>query len=312
MGETCPAQRRAERCRCIIIGGGPAGLTCATYFARFNCHTTVIYRDDQRARLIERTWNVPGYPEGIRGDELIARCREQALSYGVEMLHGEATQVTGEAGRFRAHLADGREVYGGQVVFATGVEDVPPNIPRVEKYVGRGLRHCPICDGYEANDSRLAIIGVGDKVARHALFLTAFTERITVLLNGEGRLAEIDASLRRDLSRHGIPVHESRVADVLDEGAEIRGFVLEDGTRVDVDRAYSATDVRPRSEVAHRLGVRLDQQGFIRVDQHGCTNIAGVYAVGDVVNRDYAQIVIAMGQAATAAIHIHARHISEG
>ncbi|MBI3948070.1 MAG: NAD(P)/FAD-dependent oxidoreductase [Armatimonadetes bacterium] len=311
MREHDPGGGQRPRCRCVVIGGGPAGLTCALYLARFNCETAVVTRDDQRARLISRTYNVPGYPDGISGADLIERCREHARRYGVRLVDGDVDSVEGEVNDFRVRLSDGGEIPACHVVLATGVVDVPPDFPNAQRYVGRGLRHCPVCDGYEANGRRLAIFGGGSKVARHALYLTTFTEKITILLNGEGQEAEIDPSLREDLARHGIPVLSSRVVAVLDDGPEIRGFRLEDGTLIEVDRAYSALDVRPRSDVARKMEVRLDRQGYICVDAHGRTNVEGVYAVGDVVNRGYAQIIIGMAQAATAAIHINARHLSE-
>ena len=299
-------------CRVVVIGGGPAGLTCALYLARFNAGVEVVFRNDQRARLIPRTWNFPGHPEGVPGDDLIARCRAHAEQYGARMIHGEAAAVTGKRGDFRVRLAGGRELGCGFVVFATGVDDIPPDIPRVWKYLGRGLRHCPVCDGYEANDQRLALFGTGDKVARHALYLTTFTGRITILLNGQGRREEIAPALLSRLDQHSIPVLESRVVEVRDEGSEIRGFLLADGTDLDVDRAYSALDVRPRSEVAAALGVALDAEGYIVVSDKGLTNVDGVYAIGDVASADYAQIVIGMGQAAIAAICIQELYLSEG
>lgn len=270
----------------------------------------MIYREDQRARRIPRTWNLLGHPEGVRGDDLIARCKEHALKYGAELVNGEVASAEGVIGDFRVRLTDGRDFLGCHILFATGVEDIPPAIPRVEKYIGRGLRHCPVCDGYEATGQRLALFGSGDEVARHALYLTGFTDRITILLNGEGRWDEIDMALRQQLASKGITALEGRVVEVLDEGAEIRGFRLEEGTRVEVDRAYSALGLRPRSELARRIGVELDERGFIKVGRRGQTNVAGIYAAGDVVNAGYAQIAIAMGQAAVAAIHIHARNMA--
>jgi thioredoxin reductase (NADPH) len=312
MTESGMVREHPGRCRCIIIGGGPAGLAAALYFARFNCEALVISLEDQRARWIERTWNVPGYSEGIRGDELIARCREHALKYGATLVHGEVDAVSGQNNDFRVRLVDGRVFHGRHVIFATGVRDTPPNFPNAYKYLGRGLRHCPVCDGYEANGKRLAVFGTGDRVARRALFLATFTDRVTILFNGEGSLHEIDPALRETLESYGIPCLEPPVVEVMDEGTEIRGFLLEDGTRIEVDRAYSAREIHPRSEVAAKMGVALNERGFIQVDAHCATNIEGVYAVGDVAGTGYAQIIIGMGQAAIAAIHIHGRFDAPG
>ena len=294
-----------EEHHCIIVGGGPAGLTCGLYFARFNCNPSVIFREDQRARLIPRTYNFPTYLEGIAGEDLIEKCKEQARKHGAELINGEVVSVEGEKGDFHVRLSGGRELWGCHVIFATGWEDTPPDIPNGHKYHGRGIRHCPICDGYESTGLRLAIFGTGDTVARHALFLKTFTDRITILFNGEGRWGDLPPELREELEENGIHGLEGRVVEVYDEGAEVRGFRTEDGTVIEVDRAYNTLGGRPRSEVARRMGVELDERGFIRVDEKGRTSIEGVYAVGDVVNADYSQIVIGMGQAAVAAIHIH-------
>ncbi|MCA1595735.1 MAG: NAD(P)/FAD-dependent oxidoreductase, partial [Chloroflexi bacterium] len=172
------------------------------------------------------------------------------------------------------------------------------------------LRHCPICDGFEADGERSAILGTGNKVAEHALFLRTFTDDITILFNGECAEVDIDHVLRGKLKARGIRCLGSRVVEVIDEGREIRGFVLEDGATIPVDRAYSAIEVRPRTEIAVQMGLALNKRGFIEVDQYGCTSVKGVYAVGDVTDRGDAQIVIAMAQAATAAIHIHAESLS--
>lgn len=297
---------------CLIIGGGPAGWTCALYFARFNRKALVLSSEDQRARLIPRTHNVPGWIEGISGDELIARCREHATRYGAEFAEGEAVAVEGEIGAFRIRMADGREFTGRHVVFATGVEDLCPEVPGLEACEGRGLRYCPICDGYESNGQRLALFGAGDELARHALFMTTFTDRITLMLNGEGRWEEISPALRDQLERKGIRAVEDRVVEVFEEGGEICGFLMEEGERIEVDRAYGGHGLRPRSELARRMNVETNAEGYIKVDSNGATSVRGVYAIGDVVNQDYAQIVIGMGQAAIAAIDIHGEFMAEG
>lgn len=296
----------------LIIGGGPAGFSCAMYFGRFNRSAAVVTAGDSRALLIPRTWNVPGHFEGIPGPQLLARLCTHAQDYGATVVSGRVEEVSGRRGAFVARLEDGRALRARFLVLATGVHDVRPDIPDLERYDGRGLRYCPICDGFEVNGKRLAIFGRGDFVARHALFLTTFTKDITILMNGLGSPDDISPEYRAQLERHGIAAHAARVEEVMGDGPEIRGFRLVDGTTVEVDRAYGAMDIRPRSDLAREMGVVTDEQGFIKVDDRGRTSVDGVYAIGDVVNQDYAQIVIAMGQAAVAAIHIQNAHLSEG
>jgi thioredoxin reductase (NADPH) len=227
-------------------------------------------------------------------------------------LEGEVERVEGRHGAFCVRLPDGREFEGRHVVFATGVEDLSPKIPAIEECEGRGLRYCPICDGYESNGKRLALFGKGDSLATHALFMTTFTDKITLMFNGEGRWEEISPQLRERLERKGIGAVECCVKEVLLDDGEIRGFRMEDGTTLEVDRAYGGNGLRPRSELARGMGVETNADGYIKVDANGATNVKGVYAIGDVVNQDYAQIVIAMGQAAIAAIDIHGEFMAEG
>ena len=298
---------------CIIVGGGPGGLTSALYLARFNRRVLVVTHEDQRARNIPRTWNVPGYPDGVIGTELLYRCREHATKYGAEVLTGDVACVDGHRGAFHARLADGRDFRAHNVVLATGIADVLPDIPDAERYYGCGLRVCPVCDGYETTGHRIAVFGTGNYVARHALFLTTWTDRITIMANGLGVWEDISEDLRAELEAHHIAFEPGRVVEVVGDGPEIAGLRTEDSQLVEVDRAYAALErCTPRSELARDLGAATDAAGYIKVDANQATTVPGLYAVGDVVNQDYAQIVIAMGQAAVAAIHMHNLYFTPG
>jgi len=298
---------------CVVVGTGPGGLACAIYLARFNLRVLVVGREDQRARNIPRTWNVPGHPDGILGPELLFRCREQANRYGATIVDGWVECLDGHKGAFHARLEDGRDFRAHNVVLATGVRDVLPDIPDVERYYGQGLRVCSVCDGYETRDMRLAVFGTGAYVARHALFLATWTDRITVMMNGQGKWEDIGEGLRREMEAAGIRHEEGRVVEVVAEGAEIRALCTEDGETVEVDRAYAAIGkCTARSRLARDLGAAVDADGYIKVDANQCTTVPGMYAVGDVVNQDYSQIAIAMGQAAVAAIHMHNADFTAG
>ena len=156
----------------LIVGAGPAGLTAATYLARFLRRVLVADAGSPRACWIPLSHNMPGFPAGITGDAILSRMREQAEEYGAVIEPGAVERLTPvEGGGFIAQL-NGRQVRVRAVLLATGVIDHHPDLPGVENAIARALvRICPICDGYEARDKAVAVIGDGDMGVREAAFL---------------------------------------------------------------------------------------------------------------------------------------------
>ena len=147
---------------CLIVGGGPAGLTAAIYLARFRRRAVLVDAGSSRAAWIPISHNHPGFPDGIAGEELLARMRAQAGRYGASILAGEIGRLERRADGFTATMADGSRLRARHVLLATGGEDQPPpmDLPTLGEAVGRGLlRYCPICDAYEARDRRIALVG---------------------------------------------------------------------------------------------------------------------------------------------------------
>ena len=152
---------------CLIVGGGPAGLTAALYLARFERHSLVVDAGEPRASWIPTSHNVPVFAEGISGRDLLARQREHVRRYGVPVLPGTVTEIGKGPDGFVTRIdADGgtREVKARRVLLATGAIDVEPDLPDLPNAVRRGLvRYCPICDGFESRGKRIAVIGFGDR-----------------------------------------------------------------------------------------------------------------------------------------------------
>jgi thioredoxin reductase (NADPH) len=146
---------------CVVIGAGPAGLTAAIYLARFRRRLVVIDAAESRAEWIPRSHNHAGFPDGVSGAELLRRMRRQAERYGARIQRGAIDTLVREEDGFMAR-GSGLEISAGTILIATGVVDTPPAIPDARNAVRRGLlRFCPICDGYEVIDKRLAVIGHG-------------------------------------------------------------------------------------------------------------------------------------------------------
>jgi thioredoxin reductase (NADPH) len=287
---------------CLVIGGGPAGLTAAIYLARFRRRFRVVDNGNSRASWIPVTRNHAGFPDGINGKELLGRMRAQAERYGAEIVRGEVTRLERRDPGFLATI-DGAPVAALTVLFATGVADIDPGLPNHHQAVQRGLvRYCPICDGYEVMDKNVAVLGDGARVFHEALFIRTYTSHLTVL--SLGRKLDLAEDERQQLDAAGIRVIEEPVTDVVVEREKITHLILRDGRRLGFDAIYAALGTKPRVTLAEGIGATLDPAGCLVVDRHQQTSVAGAYAAGDVVST-LDQISVAMGQAAIASTAIH-------
>jgi thioredoxin reductase (NADPH) len=286
---------------CLIVGGGPAGLTASIYLARYLRHTCVIDEGNSRASLIPESHNYPGF-KGIAGPELLRRLREQAAQYGAQLVRGRAQNLGREAdGAFVANV-DGRAVKARRVLLATGIVDETPAVEGLEEVVYRGsIRFCPICDGYEVLDKRIGVLGSVKSACNKALFLRTYSADVTLLATDDPQSALPE--VRAKLDDAGVLLAPKRVVAIERKGEGIAA-VLQDGERHQLDTLYPALGCDVRSELATSLGARCNDIGNLFVDEQQQTSVQGLYAAGDVVT-DLHQISVAAGHAAIAATAIH-------
>ena len=288
---------------CLIVGGGPAGLTAAIYLARFRRSVRVIDAGGSRAALIPTSHNYPGFPDGISGRELLVRLREQAGRYGAALTTGNVHDLARADGGYFLAKTESEAIESKTVVLATGAMDVEPALPNIKDAIRSGLiRHCPICDGYEVIGREVAVIGRGIKGVNEARFLRHYTHRLTLFTLGAGH--DIAESERGRLEQCGISVVEESLAEVCTQDGAIIGLQTRSGTTYRFDTLYSALGCRVRSDLAVAIGAACDKVGQIVVDEKLHTTVAGVYAIGDVAN-DLNQIAVGTGHAAIAATQIH-------
>lgn len=286
---------------CLIIGAGPAGLTAAIYLARFHLRIAVVDAGHSRAALIPRTHNHAGYPGGIAGKALLGLMREQAAEFGVSVVPVLIERLSRTDGLFSA-TGGNRDLQARTILLATGVvNNQPPMAPEVhDEALQRGLlRYCPICDGYEASDLRIGVIGTGEHGHNETLFLRGFSRDVT-LIAPEGEHG-IEESHRIALEGAGVklvngPCHPLRIT-----GETI--VVPTPEGELAFDTIYPALGSLIRSDLALGLGAKANAQGCIEIDAHQRTSVAGLYAAGD-VTRGLDQISHAMGQAGVAATTI--------
>lgn len=286
---------------CLIIGGGPAGLTAAIYLARFHLDVLLLDAGDSRAGLIPLTRNHAGFPEGISGPDLLARMREQAMHYRTDLRSGRVESLdTGPTG-FVARAGD-VTVAARSVLLATGVVNRrPPMISDADHAAALAagqLRYCPICDGYEVTDRRLAVLGTGERGCKEALFLRGYTSDITLVAPEEGH--DLSVAQSALLDEAGIAI--AGVCRDISLGADAI-FLDVDGQSLGFDSLYPALGSDISSELAQAVGAETSDEGCLMVDAHQRTNVPGLYAAGDVV-LGLDQISHAMGEGGVAATTI--------
>lgn len=294
---------------CLVIGGGPAGLTAALYLARFERRFLVVDSGQARTSWIPTSHNIPFFSAGISGPEILTRQREHAFRFGAKIVDGTVTKLERHNGRFIATVEGGvaqHQIRAHRVLLATGADDIEPNLPDLPDAIRRGLvRYCPICDGYEAKDKRIAVIGYGDRGLGEAVFVArTYSRDVTLLTLGQGMA--LDARQREQVERHGITVvHEPVLGLDIGDG-RITVLRTADGAEHRFEVLYSALGLTIRSELALAMGARHDGTGALIVDEHNRTTVPGLYAAGGVV-RGLDQVVVAMGHGAIAATDIHNR-----
>ncbi|MFC7704313.1 NAD(P)/FAD-dependent oxidoreductase [Plastorhodobacter daqingensis] len=290
---------------CCIVGAGPAGLTAAIFLARFRRSFRLFGAGDSRAAWIPRSHNHPAFPGGINGHDLLQRMRRQLGGFGHSPVSAAVTAVVPMPdGRFKVTAGDDM-VLARHLILATGVRDHLPPVRDAVAHVLEGrIRQCPICDGYEMTDRRLAVIGHEACAAGEALFLRSYTDRITIVTLGR-RLDLPPAALGR-LRGAGIVVQDQPVRDIRFGDDRIVEICLEDHVRLTFDAIYSGLGVTAQSDLGEQLGLELTPDRRIVTDRRQECSVPGVYAAGDVVT-GLNQIAVAMAQAEIAAVEIHNR-----
>lgn len=289
----------------LIIGGGPAGLSAAVYLGRFTRSVLVLDSGLGRSSFAQVNDNYLGFPNGITTRELRERGRQQAERFGVEFKECcverlERAEGEGDEAFFRAHTTEG--VFEGRtILFATGVTDIWPDVPGIRDWIGRQVYWCITCDGFRALDKRLVCIGNTDEAATTTLQCLLFTRDITLVVDPDKD--RICTDKEQALAEQGIPVFYGRVErlEMSEAGDAITGVCLEDGTRIAGDMVFSLLGVRPNTQLAREMGVALDDDGYIIMDEEGYTSIPGVFAAGDLTRMYTQQVASAVHAGAEAA-----------
>jgi thioredoxin reductase (NADPH) len=291
----------------IIIGSGPAGYTAAVYAARAQLSPLVFEGTQFGGALMTTTEveNYPGFRDGIMGPDLMAQMREQAERFGAE-LRAEDVEEVELKGETKYVTANGVRYAAKAVVLAMGAAARYLHVPGEQELLGRGVSACATCDGFFFRDHDILVVGGGDSAMEEAIFLTKFAKSVTIVHRRE----EFRASkimLERARANEKIKWRlNAELVEVLGDG-KVSGARLRD-TRTGATEDVTATGVfmaighDPRSALVAGQ-VETDEEGYVQVKgQSTYTDLDGVFAAGDLVDRTYRQAITAAGSGCAAAI----------
>ena len=297
----------------IIIGSGPAGLTAAIYAARANMAALVVEGEpsstsDQpggQLMLTTDVENFPGFPEGIMGPELMTNFRSQATRFGAEFITKKVTRVDFTQRPFQVWTGEDRYV-ARTVIVSTGAQSLMLGLPNEEQLLGHGLSTCATCDGFFFRDQDIAVVGGGDSAVEEATFLTRFASKV-YLIHRRDQLRASKIMRDRAFANPKLEIlWNCQVVEIQGEG-KLSGVILEDSVTHEqkplaVQGLFIAIGHRPNTDL-FRDHLTLKENGYLVTEPDSSkTEIAGVFACGDVQDDYYRQAVTAAGSGCMAAI----------
>jgi thioredoxin reductase len=303
---TDPSAPTSSSARCpdhvdvLVVGGGPAGLSAATWLGRYRRRTLLVDAGEQRNRWVEEVHGLLAN-DPVGPAELLRRARDGLAQYPhVTLARGRVTALRGTEGRFEAELAsEGRVVTASRVVLATGVRDRFPDLEGFEEHYGADVFHCPTCEGFDARERDVVVLGWGEHVPAFATGLLDWATSVTVVTDGPDH--GISDEQRGGLSDLGIGFVEGRAVALVGDRGALRGLRLADGTELPTSTLFFSIGHHPTLDLADALGCARTEEGVLAVDEHGRTSVPGVYAAGD-ITPGMQLVAVAVGKGTVAGV----------
>jgi thioredoxin reductase (NADPH) len=292
----------------IIIGSGCAGLTAAIYAGRANLEPLVIDGNETGGQLTltSAVENFPGFPEGILGPDLIENMRKQAQRFGARFKTGAITEV--DLSRRPFEIFSGDDAYKARaLIIASGATARMIGLECERKLIGRGVSTCATCDGYFFRGKEIVVVGGGDSAMEEANFLSKFASRVHLLhRRTEFRASKImiDRARSNEKIRFLTPGVVEDISDVSKgavESVKLRDVETNEVSTLSVDGVFVAIGHEPNTKIFRRK-LTMDENGYLITHDGSKTNIAGVFAAGDVQDHHYRQAITAAGSGCMAAI----------
>jgi len=293
----------------IIMGTGPAGYTAAIYTGRANLKPLVIegFQPGGQLMITTEIENFPGFPEGIRGPELMSKMRQQAAKFGAEFVSGSVTEVDLSRSPFCLSLEDGREYLTRSLIVATGANAKWLGIESEHRYRGKGVSACATCDGFFFRDCNVFVVGGGDTAMEEALYLTKFASHVTLVHRREEFRASKIMTLRTRKNQKISTILNQVIDEILGDGQKVTGIRLKNVQTGELsehpcDGVFLAIGHTPNADL-FKGQLNTDDYGYILTKKSSTeTNVPGVFACGDVQDFVYRQAVTAVGTGCMAAV----------
>ncbi|MGC9383162.1 MAG: thioredoxin-disulfide reductase [Kosmotogaceae bacterium] len=295
----------------IIIGGGPGGITASIYAVQAGLEPLVIEKALEGGQMnnTDKVENWPGF-SSISGVDLSEKMAQHAQDHNVKITNAEVVDI--KAGRIKTVILDnGKEVKARVLIIATGSNPKKLGVPGEKKFSGKGISYCATCDGHFFRDKHIAVVGGGNSALDEALYLAKIVKKITVVQNLPDLTA--DKMLQKRIKETGITdfiyntvVKEAKGNDKLDK-LILKNVKTDEETELDVDGAFVFIGMNPNTKFLKEK-VELNDYGYIVTNDHCETNIEGIYAVGDVREKEVRQIVTAAADGAIALLDASKRY----
>ena len=300
-----------EKVKCLIIGSGPAGYTAAIYAARANMNP-VLYQGMQPGGQLTTTnevENFPGYPEGITGPEMMMQLQAQAKRFGTDVRDGWATKAELVGDVKKVWINGTTEIHADTVIISTGATAKYLGLPSEQHYLqmGGGVSACAVCDGFFYRNQEVVIVGAGDSACEEAHYLSKLCKKVTMLVRSDKfRASKIMEERVRNTENIEILMNTDTV-EVLGDGNVVTGIKVLDKTTntekvIEATGFFVAIGHKPNTDIFTGQ-LNMDEVGYLLTEgKTSKTNVPGVFACGDVQDKDYRQAITAAGSGCIAAL----------
>ena len=300
-----------EKVKTLIIGSGPAGYTAAIYAARADLNPLVYTGMEPGGQLTTTTEvdNFPGYPDGVDGPTMMIELQKQAERFGTEVRigHIDKVELSNKAGGFhKAFAEDGTEIHAQSIIISTGATAKYLGLPSEQRLRGGGVSACAVCDGFFYKDQEVAIVGGGDTAAEEATYLANICSKVTMLVR-KGEMRASKAMQHRVTNTPNIDLrfnHEidEVLGDQVVEGLRILNNQTGEKEVIKIAGLFIAIGHKPNTEI-FKSQLDMDDDGYLITNGKSTkTNLPGVFASGDVQDKEYRQAVTAAGTGCMAAL----------
>lgn len=297
--------------KCLIIGSGPAGYTAAIYASRAGLNPVVIEGPAPGGQLLTTTEveNFPGYPEGVTGPKLMEDLRAQAQRFNADIRSGLVTKINLRERPFKGVLDSGDTFEADTVIISTGATARYLGLADEERFRGMGVSACATCDGFFYRKRTVAVVGGGDTACEEAMYLASLASKVYLIVRKDYlRASKVMQERVMNNPKIEILFNTNTVALLGDEALEKARVVEFVGTEkertyeINIDGFFLAIGHKPNTHIFEGQ-LELDEAGYIKVNSPStATNVAGVFAAGDVADPIYRQAVVAAGSGCRAAL----------